>query len=69
MLFGLCYVMRKPRTISAKKSTRTPIVRFGFAPQQVERFELLVDERSGASTRVSVEEINKEIEESLRKTL
>ncbi len=60
-------VMRKPRTLSARKSTRTHIVRIGSARQQIERFESLVDELSGAMARVSVDELDKEIEECLRK--
>ena len=59
--------MRRPETTSADTPTRIPIARIGSARLQIERFALLVDELSAAMARASVDEIDKEIKEWLRK--
>ena len=59
--------MRRPETTSADTPTRIPIARIGSARLQIERFALLVDELSAAMAGASVDEIDKEIKEWLRK--
>ena len=60
-------VMRNSGTFSANKSRRPATARIGRTRRQLERFDSLVDELSGAMARVSADEIDKEIEEWLRK--
>jgi signal transduction histidine kinase len=57
--------MRKPRTVLAKKSTLTPILRIGSGRKRIERFESLVDELSAAMARVREDGLGKEIEKWL----
>jgi signal transduction histidine kinase len=59
--------MRRPETTSADTPTRIPIARIGSARLQIERFASLVDELSAAMAGASVDEIDKEIKEWLRK--
>ena len=59
--------MRRSQTTSTDRPRRIPIARIDPARAQVERFESLVDELSAAMARVSVDEIDKEINEWLGK--